>query len=94
MTEAQVRHDDAHQRGWRPLEERHGWARTGRSGTARAVVEETEDGYTAQVVDAADAEDRREPGATRRYWGPEAFESPADAIAAAEAHLDEASRRR
>lgn len=91
MTRSQILHDEAERFGWRPIESRHGWARTGPDGTTRAIVEETEDGYTAQVVDASDAEDSDDPSRVRRQWGPEVFQSPADAIDAAETHLIEAA---
>jgi hypothetical protein len=63
-----------------------GEAQSGRD-RPRAIIGETDAGYTAELVDAGDAEgpDRSEEHSVR--WGPQAFDSPLDAIDAAEAHL-------
>ncbi len=70
-----------------PHRTRHGWAKPSPDGTVRAIIGETDAGYTAELVDAGDAEgpDRSEEHSVR--WGPQAFDSPLDAIDAAEAHL-------
>jgi hypothetical protein len=87
MTDSRTGREQRQPLGWRPIGTRHGWAKPGPDRTARAIVEETEAGFVAEVVEADDTQPLDEPNELPARWGPEVFESPADAIEAAEAHL-------
>jgi hypothetical protein len=75
--------------GWRPTDGWHGWAKPTPDGHGWAVVRETEDGYVALVVAADQAPRAGGPEPVAARYGPVVFTSPAEAIAAAEAHLDD-----
>jgi hypothetical protein len=87
MSKSRAVHDRAEPPGWRPIETRHGWAKPSPDGTARAIIGETDAGYTAELIDAGDAEGHDRSDEPSVLWGPQTFDSPLDAIETAEARL-------